>query len=301
MGYMKMEHSEDFPLAGRFKLLRKPPSAISSNTSICEDLHTHSLVVLKSQSPNDNSLRFEYKLIRKLQGCGVPEVVWFGETERGEALVTEKLGPSLLQLFQYCGGKFSMKTVLMLADQMISLLHLLHHHGFLHGAVHPSHFLIGTHETAHQLHLAGLGNCRRFRRGEQHIPYTKGKAEVTDLRFASINAHLGIEQTRRDDLESLGYLLLWMLAGTLPWDSALCLHRACESVMNCKTNTPTDRLCAHLPKEFSVYLNYCRALRFDMKPDYAYLRSLFRDLLQREHYTHDFIFDWTVYSYVRGR
>jgi len=115
-------------------------------------------------------------------------------------------------------------------------------------------------------------------------------------RYASINTHLGIEQSRRDDMESLGFVLIYFCnGGQLPWQGlkARTKKEKYDKISEKKLSTPIEVLCRGLPTEFSNYLNYCRALRFEDKPDYSYLRRSFRELFHRKKFQLDFVFDWT--------
>merc|ERR1712061_912772 len=115
-------------------------------------------------------------------------------------------------------------------------------------------------------------------------------------RYASVNTHLGIEQSRRDDLEAIGYVLMYFNRGSLPWQGlkANSKKERYEKIMEKKMSTPVEVLCKHFPCEFVTYLNYCRNLRFEDRPDYAYLRRLMKDLFFRENFQYDFMFDWTL-------
>jgi len=116
-------------------------------------------------------------------------------------------------------------------------------------------------------------------------------------------ADLGItEQSRRDDMESLGYVLLYFCRGSLPWQGlkAATKKQKYDRIMEKKMTTPTEVLCRGFPNEFAIYLNYTRSLRFDDKPDYSYLRKIFRDLFVREGFQYDYVFDWTVYKYQKN-
>jgi casein kinase I family protein HRR25 len=121
-------------------------------------------------------------------------------------------------------------------------------------------------------------------------------------RYASINTHLGVEQSRRDDMESLGYVMLYFCRGSLPWQGlkAATKKQKYDRIMEKKMTTPTEVLCRGFPNEFAIYLNYTRSLRFDDKPDYSYLRKIFRDLFVREGFQYDYVFDWTVYKYQKN-
>lgn len=131
----------------------------------------------------------------------------------------ELLGPSLDSLFTHCKHTFSLNTVLMLADQMIQRIEFLHSRHFLHRFIRPSCFLIGTANKQHILYLIKLSHCRRFYdpKGKQHIKFREGSEYIRSHSFASLNSHLGIEPSRRDDLESVGLVLLYFLKGSLPW------------------------------------------------------------------------------------
>ena len=117
--------------------------------------------------------------------------------------------------------------------------------------------------------------------------------------YASINNHLGIEQSRRDDLESLGYVLMYFLRGSLPWQGlkAATKKQKYEKISERKMATPIEVLCKEFPKEFVSYLHYCRCLRFDDKPDYNYLRNLLREPFIRAGYEYDYVFDWTILKF----
>jgi len=130
----------------------------------------------------------------------------------------------------------------------------------------------------------------------QHIPYNENKNLTGTARYASLNTHLGIEQSRRDDMESLGFVLIYFNRGSLPWQGLVARTKKekYDKISAKKMMTPVEVLTKNMPIEFAMYLNYCRSLRFDDKPDYNYLRRLFRELFYRKGYTEDYIFDWTL-------
>ena len=115
-------------------------------------------------------------------------------------------------------------------------------------------------------------------------------------RYASINAHLGIEQSRRDDMESLGYVLMYFNRGSLPWQGlkAATKKQKYEKFSEKKMSTPVEVLCMEFPPEFTKYLHYCRGLRFDEDPDYMHLRQLFQILFHTLNHKYDYIFDWNM-------
>jgi serine/threonine protein kinase len=111
----------------------------------------------------------------------------------------------------------------------------------------------------------------------KHIPYKEGKELTGTARYASINTHIGIEQSRRDDIESIGYVLMYFLRGILPWQNmkAKDTKQKYNMIMEKKMSTPVDVLCKGFPQEFITYINYAKNLKFEDKPDYLYLRKLF--------------------------
>ncbi|XP_044463985.1 casein kinase 1-like protein 1 isoform X2 [Mangifera indica] len=215
------------------------------------------------------------------------------------------LGPSLEDLFNFCSRKLSLKTVLMLADQMINRVEFVHSKSFLHRDLKPDNFLMGLGRRANQVYIIDFGLAKKYRDSSthQHIPYRENKNLTGTARYASMNTHLGIEQSRRDDLESLGYVLMYFLRGSLPWQGlkAGTKKQKYEKISEKKVSTSIEALCRGYPTEFASYFHYCRSLRFDDKPDYAYLKRIFRDLFIREGFQFDYVFDWTILKYQQSQ
>merc|ERR1712232_1235440 len=253
----------------------------------------------KSRHPQ---LLYESKLYKILAGgVGIPNVHWYGVEGDYNVMVIDLLGPSLEDLFSFCNRKFSLKTVLMLADQMINRIEYVHAKNFIHRDIKPDNYLIGLGKKANQVHIIDFGLAKKYRdpKTQQHIPYRENKNLTGTARYASVNTHLGIEQSRRDDLEAVGYVLMYFNRGTLPWQGlkANSKKEKYEKIMEKKMSPPVEILCKSFPCEFVTYLNYCRGLRFEDRTDYAYLRRLMKDLFCREQIQYDFIFDWTVLNY----
>jgi serine/threonine protein kinase len=193
----------------------------------------------------------------------------------------------------------------MLADQLLSRLEYVHTKSFIHRDVKPDNFLIGLGKRQNIIHIIDFGLAKKYRdpRTHQHIPYRDNKNLTGTARYASINTHIGIEQSRRDDLESLGYVLMYFIRGSLPWQGlkANTKKQKYERIMDRKMSTSTEQLCKGYPSEFRSYFEYCRSLRFEDRPDYAYLKRLFKELFYRKGYQYDNMFDWTVLNLQNDR
>ncbi|KAI5917725.1 casein kinase 1, delta subunit [Camillea tinctor] len=228
-------------------------------------------------------------------GVGIPHVMWFGQECEYFVLVHELLGPSLEDLFNYCDRKFSLKTVLLIADQAISRIQYIHSKGVLHRDIKPDNFLMGVGKKGNIIYTIDFGIAKEHWLAKQDSRYEKHPFCGT-TRYASINNHNGREQSWMDDLESLGYVLIEFARGSLPWQGlkAATVEEKQELVKNMKISLPAEKLCDGLPDAFVKYINYTRSLGFEDKPDYAYLRRLFRRLFSSEGFKYDNIFDWTV-------
>ena len=176
---------------------------------------------LESMRSKHPQLKHEAKIIEYCKGgVGFPNIYWKGPYETlFHALAIELLGPSLEDLFNICDRKLSIKTILMITDQMIARLQFLHNKNFIHRDVKPANFLIGLGRKSNILYVIDFGLSLQYRniKTHQHIPYRENKSLVGTARYASINAHLGIEQSRRDDLEGIGYVIVYLCKGWLPW------------------------------------------------------------------------------------
>ncbi len=263
-------------------------------------------IKLESVKTKHPQLHYEAKIYKLLAGgVGVPNLRWYGIEGDYNVMVLDLLGPSLEDLFNYCRRRFGLKTVLMIADQLLSRIEYLHGKHFIHRDIKPDNFLIGLGRKAHVVHVIDFGLAKRYRdpRTHVHIPYREDKNLTGTARYASINTHIGIEQCRRDDLESMGFVMMYFLRGSLPWQGlkANTKKQKYEKIMEKKMTTPIDVLCKDFPKEFQTYFEYCRSLRFEDKPDYAYLKRLFRDLFSRQTFEMDHQFDWCLYNRDKGK
>lgn len=236
-----------------------------------------------------------YQRISKHAIEGIPRIRCFFEDHQNycNIMVMDRLGASLEKLFNYCGRKFSIKTVLMLFFQMIDRVEQIHCKNIIHRDIKPENFLVGINNSINTLYLIDFGLSKEYmicdsadslgRTTYRHLPLTKGHNFVGTSKYASINVHKGIQQSRRDDLESLGYIMIYFLRGSLPWQNLRVNHainnnckQRNERILEKKLSTTLGDLCHNFPTEFLVYMSYCRSRKFEQEPNYAYVREIFR-------------------------
>ncbi|CCF60387.1 hypothetical protein KAFR_0K00320 [Kazachstania africana CBS 2517] len=262
-------------------------------------------IKLESIRSRHPQLEYESRVYRYLSGgVGLPFVRWFGREGEYNAMVIDLLGPSLEDLFNYCHRKFSLKTVIMLALQMICRIQYIHGRSFIHRDIKPDNFLMGTGKRGSTVHIIDFGLSKKYRdfNTHRHIPYRENKSLTGTARYASVNTHLGIEQCRRDDLESLGYIFVYFCKGSLPWQGlkATTKKQKYDRILEKKLSINMDTLCQGLPIEFKYYMDYCKNLKFDERPDYLHLARLFKDLSIKLEYHNDHLFDWTMFRYTKA-
>jgi len=241
----------------------------------------------------------EGNIYRQLDnGPGIPCVYWFGMHPTGyNMLIMELLGPSLQQVFKKQKCHFSLKTVLLLANQMLQTLEFIHSRGLLHRDISSNNFMLGRNDLS-RLYLIDFGHAKKYAMGVYIKPLQRrvsiSQSFVGTPRFASLATHLGKEPGRRDDLESLAFLLLYFLKGSLPWQGLKIADGQAKlaKIMHLKASTPVAVLCEGVPAEFVSYLEVVRMLGQLDPPPYASMRECFVELAKRMNISYDGQFDW---------
>ncbi|CRK19855.1 hypothetical protein BN1723_011988 [Verticillium longisporum] len=239
------------------------------------------------QTNHKTQLQTEYEAYGKLKGSdGIPNVYYFGRHGLHNILILDQLGPSLEDLFDGCGRKFTLKTVVMIGKQMISIAEALHGQGLIHRDIKPENFLIHGPGSKYPNKISlidpAMAENYRCSKTERHIPPCEGMDLVGTARYMSINAHLRKQQSRRDDLESIFYVLFYLMRGGLPWQGlkAPTKEDRLDKILEIKQQRSADSLCGTQSTMFVKCLEYVRELGFEQDPDYDYLKCCLTKALE---------------------
>ena len=208
----------------------------------------------------------------------------------------ELLGPNIEELMEFCRGSLSPACTIVLAQQFLSLIEYFHQKGFIHRDIKPENFMMGREGSAHTAYIIdyGLAKCYCNPETKEHIPYKENKPLTGTARYASLNTHMGMEQSRRDDLECLAFTLVYISKGVLPWQEVQARDKdeKHQKIFEKKKNIPLEVLCKGLPIEFKNLFIYCRGLKFEEEPDYSLLKKSFEYLFHKKKYNKKFEYDW---------
>ena len=232
-----------------------------------------------------------------LRNIGIPKVISFGKTRKYNILVETLLGKTINKLFEINNNAESkMKDMCMAAIQIIDRIEFVHSKNIIHRDIKPDNFLVGNPDTS-LIYIIDFGLCKKYRssRTGKHIIFSKSKKCFGTLDYCSINSMKGLQMTRRDDMESIGYMLIHLIKGTLPW---IILEESpfsekYEKVYKIKANISNEELCKDLPIEMCKYMEYVKSLKYEEDPNYEYLRQLFFSILRKMNEKFDLHFSWS--------
>jgi casein kinase 1 len=294
-------------VGGHYRLRRRIGAGSFGEIYAAEDTTSHRRVAAKLENSRSKApqLAYESKLYGILAGgTGIPRMHWYGSDETHNIMVIDLLGKSLEDHFTHCRRRLSLKTVLMVADQMLTCVEYIHSKGFIHRDIKPDNFVMGLGSHANQVFIIDYGLAKKYRdqHTHAHIPYVEGKSLTGTARYASVAAQRGCEQSRRDDLESLGFVWVYLLRGSLPWMGLASRDegKKYENICEVKSKTPFSQLCHGFPAEFVRYFETVRTLKFTEKPNYSELRRMFRNLFVRQGFTFDYKYDWVTASPIQN-
>ena len=261
-------------------------------------------IKMENKSKEQGLLELEATIMSYLKGPNIPFIKSYGYSGDFNVLVMQLLDKSLEDLINKY-NTFSIKTVAMLGYQMVNILQYIHDRHIIHRDIKPDNFVMGAQEDNAKLYILDFGLAKKYRSSRTLVqyPYVKKKKLTGTARYASIHALEAYEQSRRDDLESVGYVLMYFLRGNLPWQGLKVRSKEdrYKKILEKKKETSSQDLCKDFPHEFFEYVDYTKNLEYEENPDYDFLRQKFLDVLKGLNEEMDYIYDWTTKSDLKKR
>ena len=281
----------------RYKLIKK--LGAGSFGCIYSAVYENQYYAIKLENKNSgqNLIENEAYIMSYLSGPGLPIVKSYGYSSRHNILVMELMGKSLEDIFEsLVVKKMTVRCVCNIGYQMMEIMEYIHKKHIIHRDIKPDNFVIGRGEKKKYIYILDFGLAKKYRssRTLEHYPIVKNKNLIGTARYASINALNGLTQSRRDDLEAIGYVLMYFLRGRLPWQGIPVKNKEerYRKIMEKKIATSAEELCKGFPIEFTNYINYTRNLQYEQDPDYGFLKNLFVNVLNRDNFVVDCYYDW---------
>ena len=285
----------------KYKLIKKIGKGSYGIIYLCKDIASNEFFAAKLQNKNiyTNSLQNEYQIMKDINIDKIPNAKFYGENNLYNILIMQLLGKPLEDIFEKILHKQKMPihSVCNIAIQIIDILEQIHNKNYIHRDIKPSNFLFGNNSFNNNIiYLIDFGLAKKYRESNnaEHYEIKEENKLIGTARFASINAMEGLSQSRRDDLESLGYMLIYFLKGKLPWQNFLIKNKEerYNKIKQTKKEIAINELCSNCPKEIGQYITYVKNLKFDEEPNYNYLKNLFYEILNKTGNKFDYLYDW---------
>ena len=257
----------------------------------------HFALKFEDINANSNLLESEASIMNYLKGPNIPNVRSYGTSGNYNILIMQLMGKSLEDLINI-RKTFPLKTVCLIGYQMIKVLEYIHNKHIVHRDLKPDNFVMGLNELAKYVYLLDFGLAKKYRSSTtlKHYPLINKKKLTGTARYASINALRGYEQSRRDDLESAGYVLMYFLRGSLPWQGIPGKNKdeRYKKILQKKEETTAHELCKDFPEEFEKYIDYTRNMEYEEDPDYERLKEYFKNIIEEKNENFDYIYIWST-------
>ena len=287
-------------LLSKYKLLKKIGKGSFGNIYLCKDINTNEFFAAKLENKEGiNILEKEHKIMKNININKIPYIKEYGSNNLYNILIMQLLGKSLEQIFEKIlhKEKMSLHCVCNIALQIIDILEQIHIKNYIHRDIKPSNFLFGNNSSNNTIiYLIDFGLAKKYREdnSNKHHEMKKGKKLIGTARFSSINAMEGLSQSRRDDLESFGYMLIYFLKGKLPWQNFMIKNKEerYNKIKQKKKNIDINELCSDCPDEIAQYITYVKNLKYEEEPNYIYIKNLFNDILNKTGNKFDYFYDW---------
>jgi serine/threonine protein kinase len=300
MSEVYSKRTVEIRVGGRYRLGKKIGTGAFGEIFEGTDIFDNSSVAIKLEhnSVKFPQLLFEAKLLKSIPSTGIPVMHWFGIAGEYNAMVMDLLGQNLEDLYTYCAKNFTLKTIIMIIIQMIERLKHVHDNHYIHRDIKPENFLIGKDNTEKTIYLIDFGLAKRYRDEytQIHIPLKENRNLTGTARYASCNAHNGLEQSRRDDMESIAYVILYFFRKKLPWQGLKCKDKNEKhaKIKELKMSMTPEKLFEGIPKEFAEYLTMVKKLGFEDEPAYKTYIQMFNKLFKAKEFEMDYIYDWVT-------
>ena len=297
---MSNEEQEESPtqvlLFKKYTLLKNIGGGAFGTVFLGLNVLTRENVAIKIEERNNpkSALEKEAYILYLLKGPGLPDVISFGRTKRYNILIERLLGRSLYQLYNDMNKKFTLKDICMIAIQILERLEYIHSKNYIHRDIKPHNFLVSPKNEG-LIYIIDFGLSKKYKseRGK-HVKFSFTKHITGTPRFCSYNAMRGVEQSRRDDLESLSYLILYFFLGALPWQGLKITSQKqrFKEIAKMKKNMNLKNICKDCPNEILLFCIYTRRIGFTENPNYNYMKNLFKSILDKNGFINDQKFSW---------